>query len=276
MKNVTTLLFVSALFIAQSLWSQDSIPNGSFEVWYSPTLPKSWQTTNMFTPPGISTCTKSTDNIEGQFAMNMKTVDIGGGQLVPAVATLGELGIGYTAGGIEFTSRPVALKMFIKHPSNGDMVQVAVEFFKEGFSIGGAQWLTTDSLGDFTEIVLPINYINNEYPDTMNITMLTDLFTLGSGMTVDGLAFEYATTSVNEMPDAHFHIYPNPCVDYIKFTGLKGQIQTITVLDLSGRLVLLDSSPLNEINVSFLRQGMYSLIIKTDEHVFSKKFLKVR
>lgn len=276
MKNITILLAVATLITTQSIISQDTIPNGDFEVWYSPTLPKSWQTTNMFLPPGFSTCMKTSNSFEGDFAIQMKTIDIDSGQLVPAVATLGELGIGYTAGGIEFSSRPLSLKAYVKHPSNGDLVQIAVEFFKNGFSIGGAEWSTTDSLGDFTEIVLPINFINNDYPDTMNITMLTDLFSVGSSMTVDGLAFENAATSILEKSDANFIIYPNPCYDYIKFKGLVGQPQTTTILDLSGRIVLSNSSPLSEINVSNLKQGMYTLIIETDETVFSKKFLKVK
>ena len=112
--------------------AQDTIPNGSFENWNSSTSPEIWHTVNELLPPGSITCNKTSNSYEGSYALSMKTIDLGG-MNVPAVATLGTVGMGFTEGGIPFTGRPESLTGYFKHPSSGDFVMLIVQFFNKGW-----------------------------------------------------------------------------------------------------------------------------------------------
>ena len=143
MKKIIILLLVFIPVLVSNLFTQDTIPNGYFENWFSNTLPHNWHTTNSMLPPGVVNCNQSGNSYEGDYALQLKTINMEG-TIVPAVATLGELGFGYTIGGIPVNSRPDALNGYFIHPSSGDEVMVAIQFFKEGVEIGGGYWSTTD------------------------------------------------------------------------------------------------------------------------------------
>ena len=200
--KLSRLAFLIILIIPfQFLYSQDTIQNGGFETWYTPNYVQHWQTTNNVLPPGFVNCTQTSNSHTGNFAMQMKTIDMDG-YLIPGVLTLGTVGIGFTSGGVPFTGKPVALHLFIRHPSAGDEIFLATEFFLEGEVIGGGSWSTTDSIAEYTEIVIPINYTSNFNPDTMNITLLTDAFTEGSMIQVDDVSVEYPITATSNFKDS--------------------------------------------------------------------------
>jgi len=85
-------------------------------------------------------------------------------------------------------------------------------------------------------------------------------------------------TSINEMPDnSAIKIYPNPSNGLINIDNETKSVIFIKVYDLIGRELLyskqLENTYNPKIDVSFLNNGMYILVIKYASHIFTKKLL---
>ncbi|MCB2221623.1 MAG: T9SS type A sorting domain-containing protein [Bacteroidetes bacterium] len=274
MKKLAAFLLV--IFAIHS-YAQDIIPNGGFENWAGFNVPAQWQTTNQFMPPGIFTIQKSDSAFEGNFAMEMETIDLDG-MLVPGVATLGILEIGSTHGGIPFTARPLSLSGYVKHPSQGDEVMLYIEFLKNGSTIGSGFWSTTDSIGSYSLFQAPITFFSSEDPDTMNITILTDPFGPGSKLYIDGLKLNYPLTEISSKKEnENLRIYPNPATNHITVSLEHAAVHSIRIIDM--KEVEIKNIKVNEhekmkINVENLPHGLYFLIIETDQTAIREKLIK--
>lgn len=273
MKKLSIIL--SAIFLLSIFTSnaQDSIPNADFETWTTGTSPQSWQTVNSLLPPGFFACYQTANSYSADYALQLKTIDVDG-LVVPGVVTLGEVGMGYTAGGIGFTAKPQSLKGFIRHPSAGDEVMVVAQFFKNGNEIGSAFWSTTDSVGDFTEFVAPVYFQTNENPDTLNITILSDPTTIGSSLVIDMLAFEFPTVAVHEPSEQKIAIYPNPCSTKL-FMDLPGNMPVeVRIFDMQGKQVFHTKQQERTIGTASLPRGMYTVLVQSKDEMFREKLIK--
>lgn len=276
MKTFLISLF-TALFLSFGIIAQDTIPNGSFEYWVGSNIPANWETTNQFLPPGIFTIKQVNSSMAGDFAMQLQTVDLDG-SIIPGVATLGTLDIGSSYGGIPFTERPTNLTGFVKHPSKANEVAIYIEFKNAGETIGFGAWTTTDSIGDFEPLTIPITFLNNLNPDTLNITILTDPFFPGSLLSVDGLQFNFPTTKIEQVNPQNVHVYPNPCSNTIYVDHPGDAIKKITITDLNGRLVYTENikNALGtiRINTDFLERGIYMLSAVSGTTYYRQKIIK--
>lgn len=271
--RVLTQITIAILF-SGNIFAQDTLPNPDYEQWITNTLPKNWSSTNSLLPPGNIVCFQTTNSHTGNYAVQLKTIDLDG-MAVPGVLTLGYVGMGFTAGGIAFTQKPVSLKGYIRHPSYGDEVMVIAEFYKNGNPIGSGFWSTTDSIGDYTEFVAPIAFQSTESPDTLNITIITDQNQVGSSLQIDALEFEYTTTSVKEKNSPSATLYPNPCTDRLFLSTLETDPEDILIYDLSGQKIHLDSSIRSGvIDVTALPTGIYIAELHFQDAVLRKKFIK--
>ncbi len=270
----TTLTLLTILF-ANVLFGQGTVPNSDFEGWITSIHPKDWKTTTQMLPPGYVTVQRTSNSHSGSYAIELTTIDMSG-QTVPGVITLGELGIGYTAGGIAFTDRPEALKGYMRHPSQGDVVMVAVQFYRQGVQIGGGAWSTADSIADYQEFNVPITFGSPYDPDTMNITILTDQEQPGSKLFVDDLEFQYTSTGYRDIrSDQGLQVHPNPCRDHIRFGTDPGQPFEATIVDLKGQELAFPDGPAeNGIDTSALPAGTYVLLVRSPLGVFREKIIK--
>jgi hypothetical protein len=274
MKNLTLLTTISLLIFVFTSRAQDTIPNNNFEYWLSNTNPENWNTVNDLLPFGNAACFQSTDGYEGDYALFMKTIDLDG-LIVPGVTSLGTIGMGFTEGGVPFQSRPESLSGYFKHPSTGDMVMLAIEFFKNGEIIGFANWATSDSIPDYTQFTVPITFTSAEEPDTMNITILTDQNVLGSALTLDALSFTFPPVNVEELKSNNVEIYPNPCFDFLNFTSEKN-VRSVEVLTLSGDIIYVKQNMegASKLDMRDLPKGLYILRFSSDEAIFQQKIVK--
>jgi hypothetical protein len=274
MKNLTLITTLFVLFIAFEVDAQDTIPNNNFENWQSTTDPSHWSTVNELLPFGFSACFQSTDAYEGEFALFMKTIDLDG-LLVPGVASLGTIGMGFSEGGVPFKARPESLTGYFKHPSSDDMVMLAAEFYRNGEEIGSAYWATADSVSEYTLFTVPVTFYTTEEPDTLNITILTDQNVLGSTLTLDALSFNFPPVQVKELKSDRIKIYPNPCFDYLHFSSDKN-IEAIQVLAMSGHIVLekQHSAETSKIDLQELPKGMYIARFISGDYIFHQKIMK--
>lgn len=266
------LLFFSFLYAP----AQDSIPNKDFEYWSNNTTPIHWNTVNDLLPPGIHSVSRSSAAHSGSYAMQLKTVDIGGGQAILGVASLGIVDYGFTYGGVPFVDKPSVLNGYFLHPSYGDEVMVIVQFFKEGEEIGNGFWSTTDSISEYALFTAPITYFNTSMPDTMNITIISDQNVLGSSLTVDGLHFPVLPGIQQNVVVSDVGLYPNPTSGKLMI-DTSSETGNIKIFDKTGRLLREfeheSSSPV--IDIRDLPPDLYMLIYDGGGQKITKKFIKM-
>lgn len=236
--KVLSLSFL-VLFLAGVSRTQDSIPNAGFEMWTNPYTPEHWETTNLLIPPGHFTCSRTGNCCQGSWAIQLKTISFEG-FIVPGVASLGHIGMGYTEGGVPFTGRPSAIKGWFRHPSKKDEVALYVQFFRNGEEIGGAEWTMSDSVPGYTPFTVPVVFTSPLTPDTINITILTDWIVPGSMLQIDGLEFEFPPVGMG-YPDAvplRIEVSPNPTSGRVRIRLPQEQLCDIAVYNLTGEVVL--------------------------------------
>ncbi|WP_102981274.1 T9SS type A sorting domain-containing protein [Chryseobacterium scophthalmum] len=135
-----------------------------------------------------------------------------------------------------------------------NMASHSVEYFINNSSLGSKNFLTTAT---------GFNVINFVYDD------------FGSGFSLDNIKILNASNlSVSEnVKNSPIDIYPNPTSDFINIK-IRENIESVEILDSSGKLVLNDSSGRKQVSVSFLQNGLYVLKIKTKNSTYTKKFNK--
>ncbi len=194
--------------------------------------------------------------------------------------------------------RPVALKGYYKYEQNivygpngpvTDIAKVSVLLTKtinnQTVTVGSG---TLDLLGSNTykEFNVPINYITNDTPNNITITLDPSLarrgnvdyqYQTGDGttsyFTVDNLSLTTATLGViDHKLDNSIIVYPNPADDYIHIPNFKGNI---SIYDLTGKLVLSNKEIVNELlAIDFLVPGPYILKLNNGTEGQTVKFVK--
>ncbi|MCB0823082.1 MAG: T9SS type A sorting domain-containing protein [Bacteroidales bacterium] len=276
MKHITLTLAI-AVICSTFINAQDTIPNGGFEYWSGLNTPTFWESTNQFLPPGIFTIKKVDSEIDTGFAMQLQTLLLDA-TIIPGVATLGDLDIGSASGGVSFTGRPSSLSAYVKHPSYGDEVAMFIEFFKAGETIGYGIWSSTDSIGEYTSINVPITFMSAADPDTLNITVMSDPWSPESTLTLDNLVFNFPMTEVSLRQEKDLKIYPNPCKDVLRIAGLPQKVTSIQIVDMSGSTISSfesqNTSFAQDINIADIKPGIYFIIINSEGFIQSEKIIK--
>ncbi|NOX45692.1 MAG: T9SS type A sorting domain-containing protein [Chlorobi bacterium] len=272
----TLIVSIFALFFSANTISQDSIPNNSFEDWYSATTPSDWQTTNIYLPPGTATCTPDSNAYSGNIAIRLKTIKLDD-FLIPGVATLGNVEIYSVSGGIPYTGKPSSLTGYVVHPGYGDSVFVAIQFFKNGQIIGGGTWGTTDSIPSYTSFSAPIQFYSNVNPDTMNIVLLTDPNKQGSTLIVDDLHLEIQTGTTMNKEIRKLHIYPNPATDELNIDPRTTNYYDYSIYSISGKKLQGENNirGRKKAKLNILNPGTYIIVVREDDKVLgSELFIK--
>ena len=86
---------------------------------------------------------------------------------------------------------------------------------------------------------------------------------------------EFSTTlSNNDVVLKDFKMYPNPVKDVLHLSIQNNTLESVTFIDINGRVVLEKSNNLEQINTTHLPSGFYLLKIKTQNGSISKKIIK--
>ena len=128
-------------------------------------------------------------------------------------------------------------------------------------------------------------YTEEPNGDSANFTLETEGSYKLSVTVAGGCQFDYFfeatencdtldTSSFEEISETNFSVYPNPVLDILNIKKSSNQtIETTTILDLQGRIVL--SEGFNEtLNVESLESGIYFIILNTKGNNATKKFIK--
>lgn len=79
----------------------------------------------------------------------------------------------------------------------------------------------------------------------------------------------------NQPENKKFYIYPNPIKDKLNIVSLSGQqIEAVTIIDLTGKIVLEKKQPANELNIANFSKGIYFLKIQSEGMTEEYKLIK--
>ncbi|GAL64707.1 T9SS type A sorting domain-containing protein [Algibacter lectus] len=127
------------------------------------------------------------------------------------------------------------------------------------------------------DVVQTSNYY---YKDNGDLVFRTSRIDISSSI-IPNQSFETAevlTTSTlglgdQTISDADFSILPNPVKEELNI-NVKAEVESISIVDLSGRQVLNVKTNERKLVVDQLKSGLYIANIATDKGVFSQKFVK--
>ncbi|HPD24843.1 MAG TPA: PCMD domain-containing protein, partial [Bacteroidales bacterium] len=204
------LLLLLFYFFAYS----QQVPNGDFELWTGNT-PDQWDTSNeSVMGTNFSTVTKESVAFSGSYAAKVKNdtkyIFPVGNVTMPGILTLGDFVLdivnqtGNIVGGKPFPYRPYSLKGYYKStPLGGNTPMIGIGLSKWNYqtntrdTIGFSVMYFPNTVNNWTEFEIIINWTSNEVPDSMNIIIAAadlvsgETFATNSAIFVDNLYFEY-------------------------------------------------------------------------------------
>jgi hypothetical protein len=93
--------------------------------------------------------------------------------------------------------------------------------------------------------------------------------------TSDCFSIVINNAGINEKLEGLYSIYPNPANESLYITSLFNlRIQSVTIFDVTGKIVLTVTKDFNSINISKLSNGVYTIKLDTKDGSSSKRFVK--
>jgi photosystem II stability/assembly factor-like uncharacterized protein len=100
------------------------------------------------------------------------------------------------------------------------------------------------------------------------------LFVGASGNIFRNESFPLSTGQTDDFQNTALIVYPNPTIDRVAIVGNQSELKSITFFDLHGRHVKTIKGEENEIDVSDLPSGTYSILITTAKNNTVQKLIK--
>ncbi len=280
--------------------AQNEIPNPGFENW-SGGNPVGWDTSNEnILGTNFVTVTQQTSNPHaGNACARITTVTnnifLVGPVTMPGMVTLGELFIDFLnqtasiTGGVPVSGLPKFLKGFYKYtPSNVDSAFIGIGLTRwngtSADTVGYAYKSFGGVITNWQEFSVPIEYFSPDWPDTMNIVLISSnnvptAQNNGSTLQVDDLMLEYSGVAVQDIGlDKQCFVYEGSDNQlYIKTPG--HMPSDIAIFSLNGtQTARLNNcnSDTNQIPVSNLQAGVYFAKITLPGNIVKTvKFIKL-
>jgi uncharacterized delta-60 repeat protein len=125
---------------------------------------------------------------------------------------------------------------------------------------------------------LVIDDINNTNQIAFDIALQTDGKIVITGVSDEDLMTSRYTSGLVGIEDvielSSFNIYPNPVKDQLTITTENEKINSIKIIDVTGKTIKVVTENTTTINVADLPKGLYILQIQTEKEVVAKRFIK--
>lgn len=211
----------------------------------------------LFTGTALPAASKSTDSHSGSYSMELTA---------PNNAT------SLLMGQIFYTARPTMYSGYYKYNGvAGDSLQV---------SIGGngdtSNVILLPPVANWTGFSVPINYNTTNVPDTFTVVFnLINNGTTTINAWLDDFCFGSLPSSISENNiNNNITIFPNPVKDQLTITTENEKINSIKIMDVTGKTTKIVTENTTNINVADLAKGLYILQIQTDKGIGTKRFIK--
>jgi hypothetical protein len=217
MNQILRLLSVLLLVIFNINCFAQQIPNNSFETWTG-NEPDAWNTSNqdILGTKYNAVTMDLTNPQQGLYSAKLTVINMSipliGSYSLPGVLTLGKLNVDPIAqtfsltGGYPFTGQPQKLTGYFKYqPVNNDSCVLGLGLFKwnngkqDTLGYGGIS--NSATINSWTPFEIPILYLSNVTPDTINIAFLNTnpvdgINHTGTNLWIDNLSLVYGTLGI--------------------------------------------------------------------------------
>ena len=145
-------------------------------------------------------------------------------------------------------------------------VQVSITFYNQEEVSAYYDWFTSETIEEWTPVI--IDMINIEpivtHVEIVVSAQVGDLVPGDAIISVDAMGFG-TISEVGEIAKQKLNIYPNPANETIQFSTENFPVESISIMDITGRMVIQQSQLKNgnHIEVSDLPEGIYILSAKT-------------
>jgi len=287
-----TILFT--LFFAMIMNTNAQIPNNGFENWITVgnyESPTGWINCNANANGSFFPVTKSSDHFPpsvGNYSIKLENQ-------IPLTDCY-SYGFAHTSPIIDnacipsfpITGHPNFFCGYYKFfPQNNDTMQIALELFKNGVLITGLNFITTNTVSNWTSFNIPIPSYSSADSATINLAAFYNDSTCqypygpfgNSILYVDNISFDNIISSISEQRfrNITFSIYPNPASDIIilNIDNPNNAVLTLNIYNIIGQLIkseILEQKS-EQLNISNLSKGIYILEIKSNEMSEKQKLI---
>jgi hypothetical protein len=228
--------------------------NGGFEAWKDTSLQviDDWHAINYL---------KSTDAYEGSNAIELYVSERldGDGNLDTASGFFSNANM--FAGeemGTHYVLEPQALSVWVDYePSGSDQASIKVNFYKNGSSIAGGQYMVDVATNGYTEVIIPTTF--SMAPDSFTVTVFSGN-NPGTLLRVDDMDLTDNPTSSTEITTSKFRLYPNPASESITLSSKGSEFK---IYDILGSLVMSQNitSTKTAISLNEFQSGIYIISV---------------
>lgn len=279
----TKILLFSVCFALLGIFAgftQDIIPNGSFEAWSTnPVNPDNW--TNPLSILSLENVTPSNDAQSGSHSAEFK--------IIFNQFTSTNIPAAIFSDSIPLTAKQTALKGFIKGTLAGtDMFSISIILFRNDSAIASGNFSTADSYASWTGFSVPISYTYDKTPDMALIDILVGNQSnpdTETDILVDNLYFEGSSGTNEQVLTDNVSLYPNPASndinvrftlpepDQIRFSMVSAQG---TVTPVSGKQIFSAGENKLAISTAQFASGIYILQGVGDRYLITKRMIVSR
>ena len=132
------------------------------------------------------------------------------------------------------------------------------------------------TLGDGTTFASNTTLVRKANISIPNTTYTASEWDTSASNTCTNLGMHTQTLSITTFEGTTFQVYPNPVngdIIYIQSNN-SIEISTARIYDITGKKVLQQANPTNEINVQGLQRGLYILQLQIGNQIVNKKLIK--
>lgn len=195
-----------------------------------------------------------------------------------------------------FSERPELLRFFYKFNSvESDSAWVGIQLFNYDSitpdlslteridTIAYTETYIKESVSEYTEFVLPLEYVSEDFPGFMWIGFRTGEdyvntnYHAGTTLWVDEVGVIGGTLSTHERSkhDNSISVYPNPASSEFRVQSRSGvEVKSVQIFDYSGREIKAWFTQEQFYTVNNLNQGTYIILIETEKGRVAKKLVK--
>ncbi|HEY4798189.1 MAG TPA: T9SS type A sorting domain-containing protein [Bacteroidia bacterium] len=186
--------------------------------------------------------------------------------------------------GIPCTQKLSSFSFYYKYaPQSGDTAECRVLLVKQRNAVGGGLVKITSATSSWTQATIPFVYVDTVQPDTLYILFSSSSLDrkpkAGSIFWIDDASVTILSDVNNIQMMNEMNIYPNPTSGIFKLQMNSGQTQVadyqLSVFNMLGENIYSTkmNSDKTEIDLSKEPQGIYSVQIRTDKGLATKKII---
>ncbi len=207
MKKKSVFIVIIVFVFTLTTYAQTQLPNPDFENWDSEYNATDWNSIDILF---FHSAARTTDAAFNDYGVRLTTQDVIGMGAVQGVMLLGEVNLEtfMPEGGIEFNDRPTGISFHYKYSPAGEdgmfMFLILTKWNEDEEktdTIGATLFNSNELVDEYTKVSLPIVYISEEIPDTINVGFVSSGMTpeIGSELLIDSITMEYGLLVVPTM-----------------------------------------------------------------------------